>query len=175
MGPTSRSEASATLTDLHSRLADLLAGLSKREFSAPRTIGNGAWSVKDLVSHVTFWEELAVRTVDEWRGGRRPSVEDILGGGTPAVDAANEDWYHRTAHLRADQVRRRSEEAHAEVLRAVAGLRDEEWEAPPAYDSPHEPTLGALLGSVLGAPGKPFRHVEAHLPDLRTYARGLRD
>jgi hypothetical protein len=170
----SRSEAMATLGLGHRQCADLLARLSGQELSRPRTIGNGAWSAKDLVSHFTFWEELAVRTVEDCRAARRPFVEGIFDGGSEALDAANEDHYNRTAHLPAEEVLRSSEAVHLQLLRMVAAMGYDEWNGPLVYDSPHKPTLGELLGSVLGAPGRPFKHAESHLSDLQQYVHGLR-
>ena len=42
---------------------------------------------------------------------------------------------------------------------ALGGLARPTWRAP----------LGLRVGSILGGPGGPFRHADAHLPDLRAF------
>jgi hypothetical protein len=84
-----------------------MAMLSEEELSRPATIGD--WSAKDLLSHVTFWEELAIEAADACRTGCRPVVEGIFDGGSEALDAAHAENQRRTADLATEEVRGRFE------------------------------------------------------------------
>jgi len=59
---------------------------------APATIGTGAWSAKDLLGHLAFWEELAAQALANWRAGQRPSAEDLFDQRrTDAANAGNDE------------------------------------------------------------------------------------
>ena len=75
-----RAEAVTLLEEGHKALQAVFARLSADEMTRPATIGTGAWSAKDLLGHIAFWEELATETVAAWRAGRRPPTEGSLAG-----------------------------------------------------------------------------------------------
>ena len=53
-------------------------------------------------------------------------------------------------------------------------MTEQEWAAPPSFEPDgQQETLGAELGGLLGAPGRPFGHAFAHLPDLEAYVRSV--
>src|SRR5918992_5234518 len=118
MAPPSRDQAIATLEAGQAALAVLFAVLSDREMTRPATIGGGEWSAKDLLGHIAFWEELAVETLEDWRAGRRPSVEQISDAGPEGIDAANARDRARTADQPLEAVRTRAAAAHARVVQA---------------------------------------------------------
>src|SRR3989304_2190166 len=72
---TTREEALGILEDGHAALPAPAAGLHHDPFVRPATGGGGDWSAKDLVAHVTTGEEIALRTMEEWRRGETPWIE----------------------------------------------------------------------------------------------------
>src|SRR5919199_1835168 len=131
------------------------------------TLEAGQDELDALFGHIAFWGELALETIDAWRAGRRPGVEDI--SGPAGTDRANADNQARTAPQSAAEIRSRAASAHQALLAALRSLSDAEWQAPATYDAASAPSLGDMLGDVLGAPTHPFSHTYAHLDDLRAY------
>jgi hypothetical protein len=162
-------QALATLVAGQEELDSLFGQLTETELSQPGTIGGSAWAAKDLMGHIAFWEELALQTIDAWRGGERPRVEDL--SGPAGTDRANADNQAQTAPQSPAQIRSRAASAHQALLAALHSLSDAEWQAPAPYQSPSQPSLGDMLGGVLGAPDQPFGHAYAHLDDLGSYVR----
>jgi DinB superfamily len=165
----SRAQTLATLEAGQEELDALFGQLTDAELGQPATIGPGEWAAKDLMGHIAFWEELALETIDAWRAGRRPRVEDI--SGPAGTDRANADNQAQTAPRSPAEIRSRAASVHQALLAVIHSLSEDEWNAPAPYDSPTRPSLSELLGGVLGAPNSPFGHAYAHLDDLRTYVR----
>jgi hypothetical protein len=141
----------------------------------PATIGGGEWSAKDLLGHVAFWEELAVQALEERRAGQRPAVAAIFEAGAGGTDRANAENQDRTSGQSLAEVRSRATVARRRVIEAIRGMDEAEWVGSPGYEDERRPTLGALLGNVLGgAPlAGPFGYGFAHLPDLEAYVRSV--
>ena len=169
MATPSRDEALATLEAGQDELDALFGQLTDVELSQPGTVGSSDWAAKDLMGHIAFCEELALETIDAWRAGQRPRVEDI--SGPAGTDRANADNQARTAPQSPAEIRSRAASAHQALLAAIHSLSDAEWHAAAPYDTPSAPSLGDMLGGVLGAPNRPFGHTYAHLDDLRNYVR----
>jgi len=60
-------------------------GLSEAEITAPGVVED--WSVKDLIAHVTWWEEEALKHLPEILAGIRPKRYSVLYGGIDAFHA----------------------------------------------------------------------------------------
>lgn len=168
------------LQDGRDRVQELVSRLSEDEFTRPRTIGGGDWSAKDLLGHIATWEEVALRSLAEFQGGDVPWVESnegpFSGPGTVNVDAFNARAIAENQRLSLEEVRARADRTHTELIEAIQGLTDEQWTARASYPTEldRRRRLVTLLGSVLGAPQRPFGHAFAHLPDLRAYVETLR-
>lgn len=174
MSTLSRDQAIATLDEGQSALDALFARLTDEQMMRPATIGGGSWSPKDLLGHVAFWEELASEALAAWRAGRHPPVEEILRSGQVGIDAANARDQEHTASQSLAEVRQRARVGHAAIVRAIADLSDQQWQAPLTYSQATEKILADLLGGILGAPRRPYGHAFAHLPDLASYVESLR-
>jgi hypothetical protein len=163
-------EALAAIDRAHAEVHALLAGISLDELEEPATIGGGEWSAKDLVGHLTTWEEIALTTVDEWRAGERPQIEETIAAGS--TDQRNADEVARKSVEPAAEVLRRYDEVYALLGDKLRGISPGEWEQPATYEHPAgaERTLGALLGGILGSESGPFEHFLAHRRDLRAFS-----
>jgi hypothetical protein len=159
----SRDQALATLGEGQERLDALFNRLDHDQLAQPATIGGGSWAAKDLMGHIAFWEELALRTLDRCRAGLTPLPGD------ETTDQLNERNQSEQAALAPAQLRDRAASAHAALISALGTISDTEWHTPTDKDD----TLGDVLGGVLGAEGKPFGHAWAHLDDLQAYVAAL--
>lgn len=168
-------EAIETLEEGHARVGELLRRLDDAAFEAPATIGGGDWSAKDLLGHLATWEDLGLRSLDEWRRGEMPWIERPEGvfsaPATGKVDAFNARTVAEFRTVPADAARGRAEDVHRRLVAALSELAPHEWTAKATYETPNDRRrrLGTLLGSILGAPQRPFGHAFAHLDDLRRY------
>jgi hypothetical protein len=159
---------------------DLLSTLTDDQLTLARTIGDGDWSAKDLIGHIAAWEDVALRSLREFQGGGTPWVETeggpFSGPGTENVDLFNARAVAENQRRSVEEVRTRADRTHTELIGAIRGLTDEQWTARASYSTEMDRRrrLVTLLGSVLGAPQRPFGHAFAHLPDLQTYVESLR-
>ena len=175
MAAPSRAETLATLADGQAHLNRLLARLSEDQMVRPATIGGGDWSAKDLTGHILTWEALALRTIREWLRNEVPWVERDEGvfsaPATGKVDAYNARTVAENAGKALADVRAEAARVHRDLMIAIDSLPDAEWSRKASYPTPNgrRRTLATLVGSVLGAPQRPFGHAFAHLPDLEAY------
>lgn len=170
MGIT-RGEAIATLEEGHRLAGELFEGLSDDQLSKPATIGDD-WSAKDLLGHIASWEEYSLRALDEWRRGERPWIEDVFrtrGG----VDRANAEAVVAKAAMPAAEARAAAEASSRALVEAIRSMSDEEWNAKASHETERRTRLGNFLGSITGAPKRPFGHAFAHQPDLEAYVASL--
>jgi uncharacterized protein (TIGR03083 family) len=162
-----RTDAIAILDDGHQQIVSLIDGLSDAQMTRRRTIGGGDWSVKDLVAHMTTWEQFALEALDAWRAGNRePLREALKSGGTDAVNAGQ---VARKARMPLERVLADFRSVHGQLIDEVKAMP--EWDdVPPGRRSR---TVGSVIGSITGGPGGGFRHAWAHLEDLREYVGSL--
>ena len=97
------------------------AGLTEEELLRPGVTGR--WSARDLIAHVTWWEEEALKHLPVILAGRRPPRYSVTYGG---IDAFNALKTEATKGLPLAEVLRRQEEVHARVVALVEGVAESE-------------------------------------------------
>lgn len=178
MPRVSQAEAVATIEEGHARVGELLSGLNDDQIERPATIGGGDWSAKDLIAHLATWERFAVETIREWRRGEEPWIERAAfsAPATGKVDALNARFVEENRARSLVEVRAEADRIHAELVELVRSMPDDEWNSRAFYETSmgRRNRLSTLIGSLLGAPGRPFGHAFAHLADLEAYAASAR-
>jgi hypothetical protein len=96
------------------------AGLTDAQLLMPGV--TGAWSVRDIIAHVTWWEEEALAHLPLVREGGRPPRYSLTYGG---IDAFNALMTERRRHLPLAEVLRQHDEVHARLVEYVRGAPDE--------------------------------------------------
>jgi hypothetical protein len=152
-------------------MLELLDQVSQDDLVRPGTIGGGEWSAKDLVGHVGTWEEAAMEALSEWRQGLLPTIETEAFASAEGVDRFNARTVEAKAKLSLAETRAEAERVHAALEHEIETMSDDEWAAGAPYETERRRHLFELLGSVLGAPKRPFGHAFAHLPDLEAFVR----
>ena len=76
----------------------------------------GAWSVRDIIAHVTWWEEESLRHLPLVREGRRPPRYSVSYGG---IDAFNALMTERRRPLSLAEVLRQQADVHARLIAYV--------------------------------------------------------
>lgn len=94
-----------------SGLQTSIDGLTAQQMTQPGVTGD--WSVKDILGHVTAWEEEALKHLPDLLDGKRPPRYSVLYGGIDAFNAL------KTVENRArslDEVQMRFDQTHARLL-----------------------------------------------------------
>ncbi len=87
------------------------AGLTETQLLEPGVTGD--WSVRDIIAHVTTWEEEALKHLPLIiAGGRPPRYSTAYGG----IDAFNAQTTERKRDLSLADVRRQQEETHRRLV-----------------------------------------------------------
>src|SRR5262245_22027891 len=100
---------------------DAYAGLSEAELLVPGV--TGAWSVRDILAHVTTWEEEALHHLPSILEGRTPPRYSETYGG---IDAFNALMTERKAGLSLTEVLRQQEDVHQRVIAAVESAPEQQ-------------------------------------------------
>jgi len=87
------------------------AGLSKEQLMEPGV--TGAWSIRDIIAHVTTWEEEALEHMPSILEGRRPPRYSVAYGG---IDAFNALMTKRKEGLSLSEVLRQSDDTHRRLI-----------------------------------------------------------
>lgn len=87
------------------------AGLSEAQLLTPGV--QGQWSVRDIIAHVTWWEEEALEHLPLVRDGGRPPRYSVRYGG---INAFNALMTERRRHLPLAEVLRQHDEVHGRLL-----------------------------------------------------------
>ena len=96
------------------------AGLSRREHMIAGVQGD--WSVRDILAHVTTWDEEALAHLPTVAaGGRAPRYSALYGG----IDAFNAMVTERKRQLTLDEVLQQLEEVHQRLVAYVAAAPSE--------------------------------------------------
>lgn len=102
------------------RLKSSYAGLSEAELLEPGV--TGAWSVRDIVAHVTWWEEEALTHLPLILAGGRPPRYSVTYGG---IDAFNALKTKEKAGLSLSEVFRERDETHTRLLDYVGRVPED--------------------------------------------------
>lgn len=164
MAPIARKGALRTLADGHTEVRRLIDRIGPGAAIRPG-LGGGEWSPKDLLGHLTSWEEYALAAMGAWRDGRTAPIDQALRElGLGGVN-------RRAVAMKADRslatILREFDDVHGELVDALGAVPVDVWDAPPTTRSRR--SLGERVGSILGGPGGLYRHADAHLPSLRGY------
>jgi len=91
-------------------LKESYAGLPDARLMEPGVVGD--WSVKDILAHVTTWEEEALQHLPMIIAGGRPPLYVTFGG----IDAFNAHMAEQKREITLSDIRRRLDETHGRLL-----------------------------------------------------------
>lgn len=102
-------------------LLESIQGLPEAAATQPGVVGT--WSVKDLLGHVTTWEEEAIRAVSQVaRGAPTPRYRSYGG-----IDAFNAREAARKTALSLLEIQRQLDDTHRRLLDIVSDTPKELW------------------------------------------------
>jgi len=127
-------------------------------------IGGGDWSPVDLVAHLTSWERHAVEALAAWARGDRAPIDRALDA--RGLNGVNADILAAVAGSTPRRILDGAAATHQELVLAIRAVPSDAWHRPPLGRGR---PLALRLGSILSGPKGPYRHADAHLPDLRRF------
>jgi hypothetical protein len=98
------------------------AGLSNSQLSEPGVVGD--WSVKDVISHVTWWEEEALRHLPPIIAGERPPRYSVTYGG---IDAFNAMMAEQKRDLSVSDVLTQQDDTHRRLIAFVQRVPEDQF------------------------------------------------
>jgi uncharacterized protein (TIGR03083 family) len=98
------------------------AGLSDSQMMEPTVMGD--WSVRDILAHITIWEEEALKYLPLILQGRRPPrYKDLYGG----IDAFNAQMVEQKRNLSLADVHRQLDETHRQLIEYIDNTPEEQF------------------------------------------------
>lgn len=95
-------------------------GLTDTQLLTPGVTGN--WSVRDIIAHVTWWEEEALKHLPLIQNGGRPPRYSVKYGG---IDAFNALMTEQRSGLSLEEVLRQHDEVHARLIACIENSPEE--------------------------------------------------
>lgn len=110
------------LDEAWAAMKESYAGLSDSQLTEPGVTGD--WSVKDILAHVTTWEEEAIKVLPLIvEGGRLPRYSQRYGG----IDAFNAQMTEQKRGLSLSDVLRQLDETHRRLIDYVNSVSEEQF------------------------------------------------
>ncbi len=98
------------------------SGLSEQRMLRPGVAG--AWSVRDIIAHVTSWEEESLNHAPTILAGRRPPRYSVTHGG---IDAFNAQTTAQRSSLALAEVLRQRDETHRRLIDFLQEVPEEQF------------------------------------------------
>ena len=117
-----RQQLSARLETAWCNFEESYAGLSDSQLTEPGV--TGAWSVRDILAHVTTWEEEALKHLPTILKGKRPPRYSVTHGG---INAFNAHMTEQKKSLALAEVLHQVKDTHRRLVAFVASVPEEQF------------------------------------------------
>lgn len=97
------------------------AGMPESEMLKPGV--TGAWSVRDIIAHVTTWEEEALKHLPMVLEGRKPPRYSVTYGG---IDAFNALTTEQKKNLSLSEVLQQQEDVHQRLIQLIESVPEDQ-------------------------------------------------
>jgi hypothetical protein len=137
----------------------LVGSIDEKEVLAPEL--DDGWSVKDVLAHITSWEQVCLKWMREGRRDEGPATRE-------SIDAINRTLYDSHRELQLHAVLTESRRSYAEMVETVRALTGD-LDAAPRWGS-DESTAGAAaatLGQEISANSD--EHYREHIDQLQAW------
>lgn len=144
----------------HDALAKTVSALSPAQLTAHGVHGDGNedWTVKDILSHITWWEQ----SVFGWLGVPPVVEREPLPAGELSEDEANHIIFERNKGRELAEVLETFERSYTALLQALEGASEEQLNQPRNADPG-----GSPLWEII--PGNTYEHYRAHHDAIRAW------
>ncbi len=98
------------------------AGLTEEQMVQPGVTGD--WSVKDILAHISWWEEEALKHLPHILQGKRPPRYSVVYGG---IDAFNAQMTELKRGLALSEVIRQSTDTHRRLIAYLQNAPEDQF------------------------------------------------
>lgn len=156
-----REQLQAVIEDSWRQLDATIAGLDETALIEPGVVEQ--WSVRDLIGHVTAWEQMALRHLEQGRRGETPTG---LNGTT--LDDYNAREARTCAQWSLQRVQREAIETRERLRAALMTVTGAEW-ATVYGEAERAASLGDWVGNALGGSAGQGTHATEHADHIRAW------
>ena len=121
---------------------------------------NDGWTAKDMLAHLTAWEQRVLRWIERWRATGEPGRPEV-GVTWEDFDGLNERDYAAAKEQSLTDVRREARESYKAVAGAVDAMSDDELAVRP------ETADGPSWSWIIGA--NTYRHYKEHHKEMEAW------
>ncbi|MCP4583265.1 MAG: ClbS/DfsB family four-helix bundle protein [candidate division Zixibacteria bacterium] len=100
------------------KLIETIESISSQEQAAPKAIGQ--WSVKDILNHITIWEEEAAKAFEIWKVGIEPDWSHIAD-----LDIFNDETVKQRRKMPLAKIKDQLQLIHNGVIENLKSVPDE--------------------------------------------------
>ncbi len=139
-------------------LDDLLAPLDDQAMLAPAR--DDGWTAKDLLGHLTAWEQRLLRWIERWRETGDPGRPEV-GVTWDGFDSLNERDHAAAKARSIAEVRGEARDSYEAIVTAMQAMNDDELTVRP------ETADGPSWAWIIGA--NTYRHYQAHRAEMEAW------
>lgn len=161
-----RAQAVEILTTCRGWTDSMTATLSDAQMVAPTSLGDGTWSVKDLLGHLAAWETRGLELLEA-----RPKAKGRLFANADEFNAYNLSL-RRGWSL--ERTRRDYDSVRTQLVQAIEEMDDKRWLAKVETSSGRSARALVLAKLLTGGRYGYFAHDFAHHRDLERSVKSLR-
>jgi len=121
-------EVVKALEESRKQFLGALEGLDENDFTEPGVVG--AWSIKDVLYHLTMWESEMVKLLWQASQGQEPSTAQLSG---EDPDALNSAWAIQGADRALETIMEDFHSVGKQAIRRVNELQKEDFEDPERF------------------------------------------
>ncbi len=140
--PTTKEEILTQSRAQHDALENLICSLCREEIIQPGAVGD--WSVKDVLAHLTTWEQMALGW---YRAGQRGEMPSLPAPGYQWNETAalNRKIYEKHQHRSLDAVLADFRSSYTEIMALILSLSEEDLFTPGHCQWTHQNDLATYL------------------------------
>ncbi len=144
--PLSKTQILAQMQNERQALLDLLTDVSPQELQEPGVVG--AWSIKDVLAHLTAWEQLFLGWYQAGVRGETPETPAPgFTWGWKSLDLLNQQIYEQHRQSSLDEVADAFHASYAQLVATVEAMTEAELHNPGVYAWTRKGSLAASLGA----------------------------
>jgi uncharacterized damage-inducible protein DinB len=148
---------------LHQRIAPL----SPAQLTTPGP--EGGWSIKDHLAHLATWEGMLVALLEGKPIHTAFGIDHAEYDALESTDALNAVIAEQHKHRSLDEVMRRFEETHAQLVPLIGAQSPEDLSKPISFFQPDDPDDRPVLRKIIG---DTYEHYAEHFPWIEAIIAG---
>ena len=154
----SKQELLSHIRSERARLTEMLARFDNAKLHAATR--DDGWTPKDVLAHLTTWEQRLLRWVERWRETGDPGRPEI-GVTWDGFDELNDKDHLATKETTLPDVRKASAKSYDAVIRTLDAMTDEELAVVP--ETPDGPSWSWIIGANTN------RHYVEHRKEMEAW------